>query len=213
MQDQAFLGPEAALAIPDATGGVDIHAASQWLHGDRDAIAPCLGLDPERVRFHLAGVGGAFGGREDLSVQLHSALLALKTGRPVRFVYGREELFQRPSASASGARMGRAPRRPRGESRARARPDPARRRRVHVQLPDGARERCGLLLRPLPDSERRDRGRLRLHQQSAGRGDAQGTGPCRAASRARRRWTSSRPALDSRPRRAQTPHTHWSRAS
>jgi CO/xanthine dehydrogenase Mo-binding subunit len=93
MQDQAFLGPEAAMAIPDGTGGVDIHAASQWLHGDRDAIAPCLGLDPERVRFHLAGVGGAFGGREDLSVQLHSALLALETGRPVRFVYEREESF------------------------------------------------------------------------------------------------------------------------
>jgi CO/xanthine dehydrogenase Mo-binding subunit len=93
MQDQAFLGPEAALAIPDGHGGVDIHAASQWLHGDRDAVAPCLGLDPSRVRFHLAGVGGAFGGREDLSVQLHSALLALHTGRPVRFVYGREESF------------------------------------------------------------------------------------------------------------------------
>ncbi|HSI97277.1 MAG TPA: molybdopterin cofactor-binding domain-containing protein [Gaiellaceae bacterium] len=92
-QDQAFLGPESGLAIPDGTGGVDIHVATQWLHVDRDQIAPCLGLDPEQVRIHLAGVGGAFGGREDLSIQIHAALLALRTGRPVKMVYGREESF------------------------------------------------------------------------------------------------------------------------
>ena len=92
-QDQAFLGPESGLAVPDGEGGVDVHVATQWLHVDRDQVAPCLGLDPERVRIHLAGVGGAFGGREDLSIQIHSALLALHTGRPVKMVYGREESF------------------------------------------------------------------------------------------------------------------------
>jgi CO/xanthine dehydrogenase Mo-binding subunit len=92
-QDQAFLGPESGLAIPDGAGGVDIHVATQWLHVDRDQVAPCLGLDPEQVRIHLAGVGGAFGGREDLSIQVHAALLALRTGRPVKMVYGREESF------------------------------------------------------------------------------------------------------------------------
>jgi CO/xanthine dehydrogenase Mo-binding subunit len=92
-QDQAFLGPESGLAIPDGEGGVDIHVATQWLHVDRDQIAPCLDLSPEQVRIHLAGVGGAFGGREDLSMQIHSALLALRTGRPVKMVYGREESF------------------------------------------------------------------------------------------------------------------------
>jgi CO/xanthine dehydrogenase Mo-binding subunit len=93
IQDQAFLGPESGLAVPDGEGGVDIHVATQWLHVDRDQVAPCLGLRPEQVRIHLAGVGGAFGGREDLSMQIHGALLALHTGRPVRFVYTRDESF------------------------------------------------------------------------------------------------------------------------
>src|SRR5207244_9056148 len=67
--------------------------ATQWLHVARDQIAPRLGLAPEQVRIHLAGVGGAFGGREDLSMQIHGALLALHTNRPVKLVYGREESF------------------------------------------------------------------------------------------------------------------------
>jgi CO/xanthine dehydrogenase Mo-binding subunit len=92
-QDQAFLGPESGLAVPDGEGGVDIHVATQWLHVDRDQVAPCLGLQPEQVRIHLAGVGGAFGGREDLSMQIHAALLALHTDRPVKMVYSREESF------------------------------------------------------------------------------------------------------------------------
>jgi CO/xanthine dehydrogenase Mo-binding subunit len=92
-QDQAFLGPESGLAIPDGEGGVDIHVATQWLHVDRDQVAPCLDLDPEQVRIHLAGVGGAFGGREDLSIQIHAAMLALRTSRPVKMVYSREESF------------------------------------------------------------------------------------------------------------------------
>src|SRR6185312_13923652 len=81
IQDQAFLGPESGLAVPDGEGGVDIYVATQWLHVDRDQVAPCLGLEKEQVRIHLAGVGGAFGGREDLSMQLHGALLALHTDR------------------------------------------------------------------------------------------------------------------------------------
>jgi CO/xanthine dehydrogenase Mo-binding subunit len=92
-QDQAFLGPESGLAVPDGEGGVDIYVATQWLHVDRDQVAPCLDLAPEQVRLHLAGVGGAFGGREDLSMQIHSALLALHTDRPVKMVYNREESF------------------------------------------------------------------------------------------------------------------------
>jgi CO/xanthine dehydrogenase Mo-binding subunit len=93
IQDQAFLGPESGLAVPDGEGGVDIHVATQWLHVDRDQVAPCLDLRPEQVRVHLAGVGGAFGGREDLSMQIHGALLALHTGRPVKMSYDREESF------------------------------------------------------------------------------------------------------------------------
>jgi CO/xanthine dehydrogenase Mo-binding subunit len=93
IQDQAFLGPESGLAVPDGEGGVDVYVATQWLHVDRDQVAPCLNLKPEQVRIHLAGVGGAFGGREDLSMQIHGALLALHTNRPVKIVYSREESF------------------------------------------------------------------------------------------------------------------------
>ena len=93
IQDQAFLGPESGLAVPDGEGGIDIYVATQWLHVDRDQVAPCLGLPKEQVRIHLGGVGGAFGGREDLSMQVHGAMLALHTNRPVKIVYTREESF------------------------------------------------------------------------------------------------------------------------
>jgi CO/xanthine dehydrogenase Mo-binding subunit len=93
IQDQAFLGPESGLAVPDGEGGIDIYVATQWLHVDRQQVAPCLGLALEQVRIHLGGVGGAFGGREDLSIQIHGAMLALHTSRPVKMVYNREESF------------------------------------------------------------------------------------------------------------------------
>src|SRR3954466_3176472 len=93
MQDQAFLGPESGLAVPDGEGGVDLYVATQWLHVDRDQIAESLDLAPEKVRLTLGGVGGAFGGREDLSMQIHACMLALYTGRPVKIVYNREESF------------------------------------------------------------------------------------------------------------------------
>jgi xanthine dehydrogenase D subunit len=93
MQDQAFMGPESGLAIPDGDGGIDLYISTQWLHIDRDQVANCLGLDPEKVRLHLAGVGGAFGAREDVSLHVHICLLALATRRPVKMVYSREESF------------------------------------------------------------------------------------------------------------------------
>ena len=94
MQDQAFLGLEAALAIPDpGGGGVELHIATQWLHEDRKQIAACLGLPEEQVRLVLGGVGGAFGAREDISLQVHTCLLALRLSRPVRMQYSRAESF------------------------------------------------------------------------------------------------------------------------
>ena len=93
MQDQAALGPEAGLAIPREDGGVTLHVATQWLHEDLDQLAPCLGLAESKVRIVLAGVGGAFGAREDTSIQIHACLLALRTRRAVRMTYGREESF------------------------------------------------------------------------------------------------------------------------
>ena len=93
VQDPAFLGPESGLAIPDGTGGIDLFVASQWIHDDQRQIAAGLGLDPSRVRVTLGGVGGAFGGREDLSVHIHACMLALRMGRPVKMSYNREESF------------------------------------------------------------------------------------------------------------------------
>src|SRR5207249_1686137 len=93
MQDQAPLGPESGLAVPDAVGGVDLYIATQWLHVDQQQLANILALQPEKVRLTMAGIGGAFGAREDLSMQAHACLLALKTGRPVKISYSRPESF------------------------------------------------------------------------------------------------------------------------
>jgi xanthine dehydrogenase D subunit len=93
MQDNAPLGPEGALSFPEE-GGVHVVTNSQWLHVDRQQMAACLGLPEAKVRITLAGMGGAFGAREDLHVQLHACMLALVTGRPVKMTYGREESFR-----------------------------------------------------------------------------------------------------------------------
>jgi xanthine dehydrogenase D subunit len=93
MQDHAFLAPEAGLAVPTGDGGVELRLATQWMHSDRDQVARCTGLPPEKVRLVLAGVGGAFGGREDVTFQIHACLLALATGRPVKVEYSRAESF------------------------------------------------------------------------------------------------------------------------
>jgi CO/xanthine dehydrogenase Mo-binding subunit len=93
MQDQAPLGPEAGLAVPAEDGGVDLFIATQWLHADLEQLAPCLDLPVEKVRLHLSGVGGAFGAREDVSMQIHACLLALRTKRPVKMSYARQESF------------------------------------------------------------------------------------------------------------------------
>jgi xanthine dehydrogenase D subunit len=84
---------EYEVAIPGQDGGVTLHIATQWLHEDLRQIAPCLGLPEEKVRLVLAGVGGAFGAREDVTLQIHVCLLALATKRAVRMTYGREESF------------------------------------------------------------------------------------------------------------------------
>lgn len=94
IQDQAFLGTEAALAIADHDGqGVEVYVATQWLHEDQKQMAACLNLPADKVRLTLGGVGGAFGAREDISLQVHCALLALRTRRPIKMQYGREESF------------------------------------------------------------------------------------------------------------------------
>ncbi|MGH3665196.1 MAG: molybdopterin cofactor-binding domain-containing protein, partial [Egibacteraceae bacterium] len=93
MQDQAFMGPESGMAIPADDGGVDLYISTQWLHVDREQVAACLGLPLAQVRLTLSGIGGAFGAREDVSLQVHVCMLALRTGRPVKMLYSRTESF------------------------------------------------------------------------------------------------------------------------
>ncbi|WP_433679030.1 xanthine dehydrogenase family protein molybdopterin-binding subunit [Nocardia sp. CA-119907] len=93
IQDQAFLGPESGLVIPAEDGGLDFYVATQWMHNDLSQIGPCLGLADDQIRMTMAGVGGAFGGREDLSMQIHAGMLAMHTGKPIKMVYNREESF------------------------------------------------------------------------------------------------------------------------
>ncbi|MGB5433518.1 MAG: molybdopterin cofactor-binding domain-containing protein [Acidimicrobiia bacterium] len=92
-QDQAPLGTEAGFAIPDGEGGLDLYVTSQWIHVDHRQIVACLDMAPDSVRCHPAGIGGAFGSREDISLHIHVAMLALATGRPVKMVYDRTESF------------------------------------------------------------------------------------------------------------------------
>lgn len=92
-QDQAFLGPESAVAVPDPDGGVTLHVATQDLHLDRQQVATALGLPEALVRIRLAGVGGAFGGREDTTCQIHLAMAARDLGRPIKTTYRRDESF------------------------------------------------------------------------------------------------------------------------
>ena len=92
-QDQAPLGTEAGLAIPDGQGGVDLYAVSQWIHADHEQVYASLGLAPDQLRCHPTGIGGAFGAREDMSIHIHSCMLALRTGRPIKMEYNRAESF------------------------------------------------------------------------------------------------------------------------
>jgi len=89
--EHAFLQPEAGLAYIDDQGRLTVHSAGQWAHDDRHQIAHALGLADEQIRIIYTSVGGAFGGREDLSVQLVLALAAWKLRRPVKMTWTREE--------------------------------------------------------------------------------------------------------------------------
>ncbi|WP_327067156.1 xanthine dehydrogenase family protein molybdopterin-binding subunit [Kitasatospora sp. NBC_01302] len=92
-QDPAPIGAEAGLAVPRPDGGVELHLSSTDPHGDRERTAACLGLEPDRVRLVVTGVPGATADREDRSFQATLALLALRTGRPVKMTLTREESF------------------------------------------------------------------------------------------------------------------------
>jgi len=89
--EHAFMEPESSLAVPQGDGGIAVHAGSQSVYEDRRGIASILGLPLEKVRVVGKLVGGAFGGKEDLSVQHHAALLAMGTRKPVKLTLTRQE--------------------------------------------------------------------------------------------------------------------------
>jgi CO/xanthine dehydrogenase Mo-binding subunit len=90
-QEHAYLQPEAGIAYIDDDGRVVIETAGQWLHEDRRQIAAILRLPEDQVVIRYAAIGGAFGGREDLSLQHLLALAAWKLRRPVAMIWSREE--------------------------------------------------------------------------------------------------------------------------
>ncbi|MGC9467854.1 MAG: xanthine dehydrogenase family protein molybdopterin-binding subunit [Anaerolineae bacterium] len=90
-QEHAYLQPEAGLAYPDEEGRITVIVAGQWAHEDRAQIAHALDLPEDQVRVIYPAIGGAFGGREDMSVQIVLALAVLRLGRPVKITWSREE--------------------------------------------------------------------------------------------------------------------------
>lgn len=93
MVDHAFLQPESGVGYIDEEGRVTVIVSTQYPHYDMREIAHALNMPLEKVRVINANVGGAFGGREDITLQIHLALAARVLNRPVKAVYSREESF------------------------------------------------------------------------------------------------------------------------
>jgi selenium-dependent xanthine dehydrogenase len=104
--EHAFIEPEAGLAAPDPTGRITVYCGGQIPFGDRSQIAATLNMPEDRIRVINCLIGGAFGGKEDVSVQIHVALAAMITKRPVKMVLSRKEsLMVHPKRHATIIRM------------------------------------------------------------------------------------------------------------
>ncbi len=90
MTDHAFMEPECAIAMPEGDG-ILLYTGAQSVYDEQKEIARMLQLPPEKVRSQSFLVGGGFGGKEDMSVQHHAALMAWHTGRPVKVKFSRQE--------------------------------------------------------------------------------------------------------------------------
>jgi len=96
MQEHAFLQPEAGISYIDEAGRLTVQVAGQWAHEDQLQIAHSLKLPPDQIRVIYPAIGGAFGGREDMSVQIVLALAVMRLAerglhRPVKIIWSREE--------------------------------------------------------------------------------------------------------------------------
>jgi CO/xanthine dehydrogenase Mo-binding subunit/aerobic-type carbon monoxide dehydrogenase small subunit (CoxS/CutS family) len=89
--DHAFLEPECSIAVPLDDGRMEIYVGSQIPYADRTQVAHVLGWPADRVRVIGQHMGGGFGGKEDIAGQIHAALLAFSTGRPVKLLFDRHE--------------------------------------------------------------------------------------------------------------------------
>jgi xanthine dehydrogenase molybdenum-binding subunit len=92
--DIAFLEPESCLAVPLPDGGVKVHTQSQGSVYDHAQIARILGVDPSKVEIALAASGGAFGAKEELSIQGQTAVAAFLLQRPVKTTLTRPQSTQ-----------------------------------------------------------------------------------------------------------------------
>ncbi|MEM7111038.1 MAG: xanthine dehydrogenase family protein molybdopterin-binding subunit [Chloroflexota bacterium] len=95
-QEHAYLQPEAGLGYIEDDGCITVELAGQWTHADQEQVAHALAVPPEQIRIIYPAIGGAFGGREDMSIQILLALAAKKLDgmgirRPVRTIWTREE--------------------------------------------------------------------------------------------------------------------------
>src|SRR5262249_54106744 len=88
--EHMFLEPESCIALPE-NDGLRVYTQGQGVFDDRRQIASALRLPHEKVTLTVVSTGGAFGGKEDMSIQAQTALLARVTGRPVRLTLSREE--------------------------------------------------------------------------------------------------------------------------
>ncbi|GAB4505045.1 MAG: selenium-dependent xanthine dehydrogenase [Anaerolineales bacterium] len=104
--DHAFLEPECSIAVPTSDGRMEIYVGSQIPYQDRAQVARALGWPEERVRIVGQLMGGGFGGKEDIAGQIHAALLANATGRPVKLLFDRREsLLVHPKRHATQIRV------------------------------------------------------------------------------------------------------------
>jgi xanthine dehydrogenase molybdenum-binding subunit len=91
MTDHAFIEPECAIARLNEAGRMEVYVGSQIPYSDRKQVAAALGFPEERVRIIGMLIGGGFGGKEDIMGQIHAALLAVETGKPVKILFDRHE--------------------------------------------------------------------------------------------------------------------------
>ncbi len=104
--DHAFMEPECSVAVPKSDGRMEIYVGSQIPYQDRTQVARVMGWDESRVRIVGQLMGGGFGGKEDVMGQIHSAMLANVTGRPVKLLFDRHEsLLVHPKRHATQIRV------------------------------------------------------------------------------------------------------------